>query len=122
MSNKHLSLLLAAPCALAAVLSVTNHAGRVVSGELGPVTNGTFTIAGRRFPLAVLPASEQKRVRAAAGLDVRSPREKRIDDDLAYELKRIDARLAEGEISLSEAEKLRALSRASAESRKTRGR
>ena len=90
-----------------ALLAVTNHAGHVVSGELSSVTNGHFVIAGRCYPLSVLPASEQRRVKAAAGMDVRTPREKQIDAALAYELKRIDARLAEGEITAEQAAALR---------------
>lgn len=101
-------------------LSVTNHAGRVVSGELSSVTNGQFVISGRRYPLSILPASEQQRVRAAGGLDVRTPREKRIDADLNYEMKRIDARLAEGEITTEQAATLRQRQRASAAFRKAR--
>lgn len=93
---------------LAAVtLAVTNHAGSVVSGELTSVADGRFTIGGRTYPLAVLPIAEQTRVKAAAGLDVRSPREKRVEADLAYELKRIDVRLAEGEVTPEQAEELR---------------
>lgn len=103
---------------LASVLSVTNHAGHVVSGELTSVTNGQFTIAGRVYPLSILPPAEQVRVKAAAGLDVRTPKEKRIDADLAYALKRIDARLAEGEITPEQATALRRQEKASAEFRK----
>jgi len=106
-----------APFLLAAslgVVSVTNHAGRVVGGELTSVTNGTFVIDGRKYPLSILPKSEQKRVMVLAGEDVRTAKEKRIDADLAYELKRIDTRLKEGEITPEEAEKLRAIQRASA--------
>lgn len=106
---------------LAAVaLTVTNHAGRAVGGELTSVTNGQFTLSGRTYPLAVLPAAEQARVKAAAGLDVRSPREKRIDADLAYALRRIDARLAEGEVTPQQAEALRREQRAAAAYRRTR--
>lgn len=98
-------------------LTVTNHVGHCIAGELTAVTNGTFVIDGRAYPLSVLPKSEQKRVRAAAGEDVRTPKEKRIAADLAYELKRIDARRKEGEISDEEAERLRGLQRESAAAR-----
>lgn len=105
---------------LLTILSVTNHAGHVVSGELTSVTNGQFTISGRTYPMSILPAAEQQRVKAAAGLDVRTPKEKRIQTDRDYQLKRIDARLAEGEITAEEAEKLRTQQRAAAEFRQKR--
>ena len=96
------------------LVSVTNHAGHVLSGELGTVTNGTFEIGTRTLPLAVLPPAEQKRIRKLAGQDVRTPWERKVDADLAYELKRIDARLAEGELTPEQAERSRDLVRAAA--------
>lgn len=96
------------------VVTVTNHAGHAVSGELGAVTNGTFEISGRRYPLSILPAEEQKRVRALAGQDVRTAKEKRVARDLEYELARIKAREEAGDITPSEADALRAAARASA--------
>ena len=95
-------------------ISVTNHAGGVLSGELTSVTNGTFTVAGRTLPLAVLPAAEQKRVKAAAGLDVRTAKERQRAKKLDYELRRVDVRLKAGEISPERAEELRRDARASA--------
>lgn len=105
---------------LATLISVTNHAGRVVSGDLTSVTNGQFTIAGRTYPLSVLPSAEQLRVKAAGGQDVRTPKEKRIEADLAYELKRIDAQLAEGDLTREQAEAARQRQRAAAAFRQNR--
>ena len=53
---------------LASLIAVTNHAGHVVRGELTSVTNGTFTVAGRTYPLSVLPlpSSDGKRRRLTA--------------------------------------------------------
>lgn len=95
-------------------ITVTNHSGHVVSGELGAVTNGTFVLSARRLPLSILPPAERERVRQQAGLDVRTPREKRIAADLALELRRIDARLDEGDVSAEKAEELRREARAAA--------
>ena len=95
-------------------VSVTNHAGHVLSGELKAVTNGTFTIGRRTLPLKVLPESEQKRIKALAGLDVRTAKERQRAKMLDYQLRRIDVRLKEGEITESEAENLRRDARASA--------
>ena len=88
-------------------VSVTNHAGGVVSGELTAVTNGTFTVAGRTFPLKVLPAAEQQRLKTLAGQDVRTAKERQRSKLLNCELRRIDVRLKAGEITEAEAEKLR---------------
>lgn len=103
---------------LASLIAVTNHAGHVVRGELTSVTNGTFTVAGRTYPLSVLPPSEQLRVKAVVGLDVRTPKQKRIDTDLDYEIKRIDARVQEGEITEEEGAQLKDRQRAAAEFRR----
>lgn len=103
-------------------VTVTNHAGHVLSGELGTVTNGTFTIGSRRLPLSILPPSEQMRVKKLAGQDVRTPWERRVDADRDYELKRIDARLLEGELTEAQANRLRAATRAAAEHRRERKR
>lgn len=89
------------------VVSVTNHAGGVVSGELTSVTNGMFTIAGRTLPLKVLPAAEQRRLKVLAGQDVRTAKERQRAKMLDYELKRIDLRLQAGEITPEQAEQLR---------------
>ena len=94
-------------------VSVTNHAGHVVSGELTAVTNGNFTISGRPLPLKVLPASEQKRLKVLAGQDVRTAKERQRAKMLDYELRRIDLRLKAGEIIETEAENLRQDARAS---------
>ena len=102
-------------------LSVTNHAGHVISGELGTVTNGTFVIGTRKLPLSILPESEQRRVRSLAGQDARTPWERKVDADLDYELKRIDARLAEGEITAAQAGRLRQSARAAAAYRRNHG-
>lgn len=95
-------------------LSVTNHAGGVLSGELTAVGNGTFTLGGRSLPLTVLPADEQRRVKALAGRDVRPARERQRAKRLDYELRRIDARLEAGDITPEQAEALRRDVRASA--------
>ena len=95
-------------------VSVTNHAGHVVSGELTAVTNGTFTVGGRTLPLKVLPAAEQRRLKALAGQDVRTAKERQRAKMLDYELRRIDLRLKAGEITEDEAAALRADARASA--------
>ena len=93
-------------------VSVTNHAGHVLSGELTAVTNGTFTIGRRTLPLKVLPAAEQRRIRALAGQDVRTAKERQRAKMLDYELRRIDLRLQAGEITETEAENLRRDARA----------
>ena len=88
-------------------VSVTNHAGGVLSGERTAVTNGTFTVGGRTLPLKVLPAAEQRRLKALAGQDVRSAKERQRAKMLDYELRRIGLRLEAGEITEAEAERLR---------------
>ena len=88
-------------------VSVTNHAGHVLSGELTAVTNGTFTVARRTLPMKILPAAEQRRLKVLAGQDVRTAKERRRAKMLDYELKRIDVRLKAGEITEAEAENLR---------------
>ena len=95
-------------------VSVTNHAGGVLSGELTAVTNGTFTIGRRTLPLKVLPAAEQRRLKALAGQDVRTAKERQRAKMLDYQLRRIDLRLKAGEITEAEAENLRQDARASA--------
>ena len=96
------------------MVSVTNHAGHVLSGELTAVTNGTFTVAGRTLPLMVLPAAEQRRLKVLAGQDVRTAKERQRAKMLDYELRRIDVRLKAGEISEAEAARLRDDARAGA--------
>ena len=96
------------------MVSVTNHAGHVVSGELTAVTNGTFTVSGRTMPLTILPPAEQRRLKVLAGQDVRSAKARQRSKLLDYELNRIDLRLQAGEISEAEAATLRADARASA--------
>jgi len=88
-------------------ISLTNHAGRVVSGEFGGVTNGTFIVSGRAYPLSILPPGEQKRVKTLAGLDVRTAKQKRLDHARDMRLERIRLREAEGEIDKATAERLR---------------
>ena len=88
-------------------VSVTNHAGGVLSGELTSVTNGTFTVGGRTLPLKALPATEQRRLKVLAGQDVRTAKERQRAKMLDYELRRIDVRLKAGEITEAEAENLR---------------
>ena len=96
------------------VVSVTNHAGYVLSGSLTSVSNGLFTLDGRTLPLKILPAAEQKRLKQLAGQDVRTAKERQRAKLLEYELRRIDVRLEGGEISAAEAERLRRDARASA--------
>ena len=88
-------------------VSVTNHAGGVLSGELTSVTNGTFAIGGRTLPLRVLPAAERRRLKVLAGQDVRTAKERQRAKMLEYELRRIDLRLEAGEITEAEAGSLR---------------
>ena len=95
-------------------VSVTNHAGHVISGELTSVTNGTFTISGRTLPLSVLPPIEQQRLKFIAGQDTRTTKERQRAKLLEYELQRIQTRLDAGEITPAEAELLRQQARASA--------
>ena len=94
-------------------VSVTNHAGHVLSGELTSVTNGMFTIGRRTLPLGALPAAEQRRLKVLAGQDVRTAKERQRAKMLDYELRRIDLRLKAGELTESEAENLRQDARAS---------
>ena len=96
------------------MVSVTNHAGHVVAGELTAVTNGMFTVGGRSLPMKVLPMAEQRRIRALAGQYVRTAKERQRLKMLDYELRRIDLRLQAGEITEAEAAALRADARASA--------
>ncbi len=96
------------------VVSVTNHAGIVLSGELTAVTNGTFTVDGRTLPLSVLPADQQKRLKELAGQDARPSKERRKEERLANELKRIALRLQAGEITEEQAAELRRQARAAA--------
>ena len=93
--------------ALASLIAVTNHAGRVVSGEFGGVTNGTFIVSVRAYPLSILPKSEQLRVKKLAGCDTRTAKEKRLDHAREMRLERIRLREAEGEIDKPTAERLR---------------
>ncbi|MBR1870503.1 MAG: hypothetical protein IJ802_01605 [Kiritimatiellae bacterium] len=44
--------------------SFTNHAGRVVSGELKAVTNGVVVIGTRSYPLSIFPEAERARIKA----------------------------------------------------------
>ena len=95
-------------------VSVTNHAGHVLSGELTAVTNGTFTVGRRTLSLKALPAAEQRRLKALAGQDVRTAKERQRAKMLDYELKRIEVRLKGGEITEAEAAALRSDACASA--------
>jgi len=92
---------------LASTVSVTNHAGRVVSGEFGGVTNGVFVVNGRAYPLSILPKDEQLRVKKMAGCDVRTAMQKRLDHARELKLERIRLREAEGEIDRETADRLR---------------
>lgn len=112
------AVVFAAMLASFGAVSVTNHAGGVISGELTAVTNGTFTLAGRTLPLAILPAAEQRRLKELAGQDVRTARERQRAKMLDYELRRIDVRLAAGDITSEQAEALRRDARAAAAFRK----
>ena len=112
------AVVFAAMLASFGAVSVTNHAGGVISGELTAVTNGTFTLARRTLPLAILPAAEQRRLKELAGQDVRTARERQRAKMLDYELRRIDVRLAAGDITSEQAEALRRDARAAAAFRK----
>ena len=100
------------------VVSVTNHAGGILSGELTSVTNGMFTVSGRTLPLKILPVAEQRRLKVLAGEDVRTAKERQRAKMLDYELRRIDVRLAAGDITSEQAEALRRDARAAAAFRK----
>jgi len=89
------------------VVSVTNHAGFVMTGELTSVTNGRFTVGGRTMPLKILPKQEQRRLKELASCDLRTPEEKRRDRMVANDLKRLDALVAAGKIRPEEAEPMR---------------
>ena len=101
------------------LVSVTNHAGAVLSGELTSVTNGRFTVNGRTMPLTVLRPSERTRVMRLAGCDVRSPAERRDAQKVAMELKAVDELLKAGRLTPAEADERRRRIRAAAEFRKT---
>jgi len=88
-------------------VAVTNHAGRVVSGEFGGVTNNTFIVGGKAYPLSILPKGEQLRVKKLAGCDVRTAKQKRLDHARNMQLERIRLREAEGEIDHATADRLR---------------
>jgi len=92
---------------LAAAIAVTNHAHCVISGEFGGVTNNSFIVSGRTYPLSILPKSEIRRVKGLAGLDVRTERQKRTDRARQLRLERIRIREEEGEIMSEEARSLR---------------
>ena len=92
---------------LASFISLTNHAGRVVCGEFGGVTNGNFVVSGRAYSLSILPKSEQLRVKRFAGCDTRTPKEKRRDHAREMMFRRIANREAEGEIDHKTADRLR---------------
>jgi len=103
-----LCLLSTVVCPLrASTVSFTNHAGHVVSGEFGGVTNGTFVVGGRAYPLSILPKGEMLRVKKLAGCDVRTAKEKRLDHARELKLERIRLREAEGEIDKLTADRLR---------------
>jgi len=88
-------------------VSITNHAGRVVSGAFGGVTNNTFVVNGKSYPMGILPKAEQKRLKELAGCDVRTAKEKRLDRACDLLLERTRVREAEGEIDRATADKLR---------------
>jgi len=92
---------------LATFLAVTNHAGFVVSGVFGGVTNDTFVINARAYPLSILPKSEILRVKRAAGMDVRTGREKRHEYARKMRLERIRVREEEGLIDAATAQRRR---------------
>lgn len=92
----------------AIIVSVTNHAGCVMTGPFGGITNGTFAIASRVYPLSVLPASERHRLGALAGCDVRTPAEKVRARERAHWIDRIRIREEMGEITPETAARLRA--------------
>ena len=88
-------------------VAFTNHVGRVITGEFGGVTNKTFCVAGKCYPLSILKPGEQVRAKRLAGVDVRSPKEKRLDHAREMRLRRISNREAEGEIDHETADRLR---------------
>lgn len=92
----------------ASTVSLTNHAGQVVTGAFGGVTNGTVKVAGKAYALSIFPQAEQLRVKKLAGLDVRTAKEKRLDRAREMKLARIRVRENEGEIDKETADRLRA--------------
>ena len=95
---------LAAVFATFGLVSVTNHAGGVLSGELTSVTNGNFTVGGRTLSLSVLRPADRERVMRQAGCDMRSPAERREALRVSLELKGVDERLKAGQLTSAEAE------------------
>jgi len=93
-------------------VSVTNHAGFVMTGELTSVTNGQFTVGGRTMPLKILPEKEQRRLKALASCDMRTSEEKRRARMAENDLKRLDALVDDGKIAPEQAEKMRKAIRA----------
>jgi len=109
------SLLLAASFGF---VSVTNHAGHVMTGELTSVTNGRFTVGGRTMPLKILPKGEQRRLRELASCDLRTSEQKRRDRMVEADLKRLDALVAAGKIKPEQAEPMRKAIRAAGATKK----
>jgi len=101
------------------IVSVTNHAGHVLTGELTSVTNGKFTVGGRTMPIKILPKPEQRRLRELAGGDMRTPDEKRRARIVENDLKRLDVLVAEGKIKPEDAEPMRNAIRKAGAARKT---
>lgn len=105
-------------------ISVTNLAGRAISGELQSITDSTVRLrldSGTELdiPLSVLASGERERLRRLAGAPQEaSSGERQIERDLAQALVRIDVREREGEIDKDTADQLRAEARAQAEFRK----
>jgi len=108
LSVLQVSSLFAAGVSVTNAVSVTNHAGRVLSGEFGGVTNSSFVVNGKAYPLSILPKNEILRLKKLAGCDVRTAKEKRLDRARAMRLERIRLREAEGEIDRETADRLRA--------------
>jgi len=98
-----------ASLARAGSVTVTNVAGRALSGELVAVTDRTVRLrlgggVVRDIPLQVLSAGEAERLRRLAGVaEAPSPVAERLERNRALELARIDARVAAGTLSTEEA-------------------
>ena len=101
------------------LVSVTNHVGAVLTGELTSVTNGRFTVGGRTLPLSVLRTPDRERVQRLAGCDMRSAAERRDEQKVAMELKTVDELLKAGRLTPAEADERRRRIRAAAEFRKS---
>ena len=108
------------PTLFAALITVTNLAGKVTSGEFVRATEHTLTLCGglgqtarpssgreRTIPLSVLIPESRAAVLALAGIKILSPREKAAARHREIELRRIDAKERAGFLTPEEAAAMR---------------